>query len=253
MNLCVDIGNTNTVIGVFDSGKLIYRWRVATVRSNTQDDLKSYIYTLFHIDNFNYKKISKVFISSVVPTWNHSWNLFVIEFFNITPIFIKAGIKTGIKIRVDNPTEVGADRIVNSVAAIKHFKKGAIIIDSGTAITVDVISPDKVYMGGAIMPGISISIEALSSKTSKLGRVDVTTPEKALGKNTSDCIISGLYYGFSGMIDRVTEEIIKELNFNPEIIVTGGLGGKLANASKLKMSYIRDLTLEGLDLIAELN
>ncbi len=253
MNFCVDIGNTNTVIGVFNAGKLIHRWRIATVRTHTQDDLKGYIYTLFHIDNFDYKKISKVVISSVVPTWNHSWNLFSLEFFKITPLFIKAGVKTGIKIGVDNPAEVGADRVVNSVAALKYSEKGAIVIDSGTAITVDVVSPDKIYMGGAIMPGVSISVEALSSKTAKLGRVDVTTPEKALGKNTSDCIISGLYYGFSGMIDRVTEEIMKEINFNPELIVTGGLGGKLAKASKLKMTYIRDLTLEGLDIIAELN
>jgi len=250
MNFCVDIGNTNTVIGVFKERKLIYRWRIATISTDTFDDIKSRLYPLLMMENLNLALVKKCIISSVVPMWNHSWERFSAESLGETPIFIGPGIKTGIKIAVDNPREVGADRIVNAVSAIESYPDGAVIVDSGTAITIDIVSPSKTYLGGTIMPGIMIGMDALASRTAKLGRVAIVRPERAVGKNTADSIRSGIYYGFAGMIDRVIEEILKEIDFKAEIISTGGLAHELSTSSKYIKHFEKDLTLKGLDLIA---
>ncbi len=253
MNFCVDMGNTNTVIGVFKNGEIVHRWRIATLRNDTIDDIKSRLLPLFIYEGFKPQEVSTIVVSSVVPMWRHSWERFVCEVFGKEPYFVEPGMKTGVRVAVDNPKEVGADRIVNSVAAIEKYPQGCIVVDSGTAVTIDIVSPDKAYIGGAIMPGITMSLEALASKTAKLSRVYLERPEKTVGKSTVEGIKSGMYYGFVGMIDRVIEESLKELDFSPRIVATGGLAGELTSVSKYIEEYDRDLTLTGLNLIANIN
>lgn len=250
MNFVVDIGNSNTVIGLYKGDVIIKRWRIATERSQTVDDLTSKIHSLMSFSGISTSDISQCVISSVVPTWNHAWERFSIEFLNRPPLFITSEINSGIELSVDNPGEVGADRIANAVAASKKFSQGAFIVDSGTAITLDIITPDRKYIGGAIMPGIIISMDALSKETAKLPRFELTMPEKPIGTNTLEGLKSGVFYGFVGMIDRVIEESLTQIDFKPEIIATGGLAGAIKTGSKYISRFERDLTLEGLNYIA---
>jgi len=253
MNFVVDIGNSNTVIGIFKDGHLKNRWRIATDRNLTIDDISSKIYSLMSISNLTIQEISCVLIGSVVPTWNHSWERFSIEFLKRTPVFLKHSTPCGIIIKTPNPTEVGADRIANAAGAAIQYSQGTIVVDSGTAITLDIINPAKEYIGGAIMPGIMTSMEALSQKTAKLPRFQLDKPEKAIGTTTLNSLQSGVFYGFVGMIDRLVEESLKELDFKPNIISTGGLAGALSTTSKYIEEFDRDLTLKGLNVAANLN
>ncbi len=253
MNFCVDIGNSNTVIGLIADGTILQRWRIETNRNATFDDIKARIWGLLQICGIPRERVKTVIISSVVPLWNHSWERFSRDFFGSEALFVGPGIKTGIRLAVDNPREVGADRIVNAAAAIEQYPQGALVVDSGTAITIDIVTPDKSYIGGAIMPGIMISLEALAARTAKLSRISIEKPPQAIGRNTADGIRTGMLYGFAGMIDRVIEESLKELDFKPAIIATGGLAGDLSEVSKYIERYDRDLTLRGLDLIARRN
>ncbi len=253
MNFVIDIGNSNTVIGVFKNNILLKRWRIATERNLTKDDIASKIHSLITISSLNQKEISSIVIGSVVPTWNHCWERFSIDFLNLDPVFLKHTTISGIKIKTPNPSEVGADRIANAVAAANEYPGGTIVVDLGTAITLDIINPQKEYVGGAIMPGIMASIEALSFKTAKLPRFQLDKPEKAIGTTTLQSLQSGAFYGFIGMIDRLVEESLKELSFSPKIISTGGLAGALSAASKYIEEFNRDLTLKGLNIVANLN
>ncbi len=253
MNFVVDIGNSNTVIGVFKEDVLEKRWRISTDRNLTIDDISSKIHSLMSISNLAIKDISCVVISSVVPTWNHSWERFSIEFLKRNPVFLKYSTLSNITIKTPNPTEVGADRIANAAGAANQHVEGAIVVDSGTAITLDIVNPDREYIGGAIMPGIMSSMEALSTKTAKLPRFQLDKPEKAIGKTTLESLQSGVFFGFVGMIDRLVEESLKELDFSPKIISTGGLAGALSTTSKYIEFFDRDLTLKGLNVIATIN
>jgi type III pantothenate kinase len=253
MNFVVDIGNSNTVIGIYREEVLIRRWRIATDRNQTVDDISSKIHSLMMFSKIDTGDIAFCIISSVVPTWNHVWERFSIEFLDVKPLFLKHTTTSGIKINIDNPQEVGADRIANAVAAASFYKEGSFIIDSGTAITLDIVTPHKEYVGGAIMPGIMISMEAMSLKTAKLPRFELDRPEKAIGRSTLAGLQSGVFFGFVGMIDRVIEESLKEVDFTPKIISTGGLAGALTTASKYISEFDRDLTLKGLNIIASLN
>ena len=169
------------------------------------------------------------------------------------PLFLRYNTKCGISLNISNPSEIGADRIANSVAAAAIYPQGSFIIDSGTAITLDIVTPDKKYIGGAIMPGIMISMEAMSLRTAKLPRFELDRPLHAIGKSTLEGLTSGVFYGFVGMVDRVIEESLKEVDFKPKIIATGGLAGAIASASNYISEFDRDLTLKGLRIIAELN
>lgn len=253
MNFIVDIGNSNTVIGLYKEELLIKRWRIATDRNQTVDDLSSKIHSLMIFSKIEIEDISFCIISSVVPTWNHVWERFAIEFLNIKPLFLKHNTDSGIVLKIDNPSEVGADRIANAAAAAVFFKEGSFIVDSGTAITLDIITPAKEYIGGAIMPGIMIAMEAMSQKTAKLPRFELDRPRHAVGKTTLEGLQSGVFFGFVGMIDRVIEESLKEIDFIPKIIATGGLAGAITTASKYISEFDRDLTLNGLNIIASLN
>jgi type III pantothenate kinase len=253
MNFIVDIGNSNTVIGLYKDDILVKRWRIATDRNLTVDDISSKIHSLMMFSKIEISDIAFCIISSVVPTWNHIWERFAIEFLDVKPLFLKHTTMSGIKINIDNPNEVGADRIANAVAAASLYKEGTFIIDSGTAITLDIVTPQKEYVGGAIMPGIIISMEAMSLKTAKLPRFELDRPEKAIGRSTLAGLQSGVFFGFIGMVDRVIEESLKEVDFKPKIISTGGLAGALTTASKYISEFDRDLTLKGLNIIALLN
>lgn len=253
MNFAVDIGNSNTVIGLFSDDLIIKRWRIASDRNLTVDDISSKIHSLMMFSKIEIKDISFCIISSVVPTWNHVWERFSHEYLDINPLFLKHTTNSGVKINILNPAEAGADRIANAAAAASLNDSGSFIIDSGTAITLDIVTPQKEYIGGAIMPGILASMEAMSLKTAKLPRFELDRPVDVIGKTTLEGLRSGVFYGFVGMIDRVIEESLKEINFKPKIIATGGLAGAISTASKYIEEYDRDLTLKGLNLIANLN
>ncbi len=252
MIFCVDTGNTNTVIGIFKDNKLLFRWRIATNRYLTQDDLTSTIFPLMQIAKISSNEIKKVVVSSVVPVWNYAWERFSTDFFGQRPEFVSNKTNLGITIKTTNPQNIGADRLVNAVAGIEEYKNGVVIVDSGTAITVDVISPKKEYLGGAIMPGVMVSLEALSGKTSKLQRFELVEVKNAIGKTTVEALQSGFLYGFAGMIDRVVEETLSEIDFEPMVISTGGMAGKFCVVSKTIKKYDKDLTLKGLNIIGNL-
>ena len=253
MIFIVDIGNSNTVVGIYKGEDLVKRWRISTDRTLTVDDIAAKLSALMMFDRIEIKDIAQCIISSVVPTWNHAWERFSIEFLNMKPLFLRYNTNCGISLDISNPSEIGADRIANSVAAAAMFPQGSFIIDSGTAITLDIVTPDKKYIGGAIMPGIMISMEAMSLRTAKLPRFELDRPQHAIGKSTLEGLRSGVFYGFVGMVDRVIEESLKEVSFKPKIIATGGLAGAIASASNYISEFDRDLTLKGLRIIAELN
>ncbi len=251
MKLCVDIGNTNTVIGIYRDDDQVARWRIASDRHITHHDLVATFHSLLAAYRIQRDQLCHVVISSVVPTWNHSWTRFSKEYLSVEPHFVDWQTDTGIVLAVDNPKQVGSDRIVNAAAAYAKAPGGALVVDSGTAVTVDVVSPSAEYLGGTIMPGIMISLEALSEKTALLPRVMLETPDSAIGRNTTSSLQSGVYFGFVGMIDRVIAEIKKEIPFEPTIVTTGGLAGHLAEVSEYTHEYERDLTLLGLNLIGK--
>ena len=251
MKLCVDIGNSNTVIGIYRNNEQIARWRILTDRHITHHNLMATFHSLLSAHNISKEAVCCVVISSVVPTWNHSWTRLSKEYLSVEPSFIHYATDYGITLSVNQPQQVGADRIVNAVAAYHEAPEGALIIDSGTAITVDVVTPNAEYIGGAIMPGILISLEALVDRTAQLPRVMLDTPAHAIGTTTEESLKSGIFFGFVGMIDKVINEIIKEISFSPTIIATGGLAGHFTEASEYIQRYERDLTLTGLSIIGQ--
>lgn len=253
MILVIDIGNTNTVIALYDGNDAVKKWRVLTDRTLTADDVSSKMLPLIMFSGTDVKKIDFCIISSVIPAWIPAWEKFVSDCIGIKPLVLRYDTKSGISLKIDNPAELGADRIADSAAAAAIYPEGAFVIDAGTAITLDIVNPRKEYIGGCIMPGIMVSIDALSQRTAQLPRFALTRPEHAIGKNTLGHLRSGFFYGFVGMVDRVIEESLKEVDFTPKIVATGGLAEAIASASKYITGYDADLTLTGLRIIAELN
>lgn len=255
MLLVIDVGNTNTVIGVYDGDDLRESWRIRTVRDNTADEFNILARALFADKGISLGAIDQVVISSVVPSSVGILNGFCQRYLSLSPVWIQpASVKRLMPILYSNPNEVGADRIVNAVAAYAKYKCAMIIIDFGTATTFDVITAKGEYLGGAIAPGVMISSEALFRRASRLPRVEIfTAPENIIGRDTIESMQSGIIYGNAAMVDGMVTRMAKELKEKVTIIATGGLAPLIAGISQTIESVDQSLTLDGLRLIARAN
>ncbi|MDC3065380.1 type III pantothenate kinase [Acidimicrobiaceae bacterium] len=250
--IAVDIGNTETTVGIgskdnWDS------YRFTTRDTNTPDELLALFNSTFQIKSEVKKDIEGAIICSVVPQATNSFSEAVSKYLNLEPIIVGPGIKTGLKVNIDNPKELGPDRIANSVAGYLITESDTVVIDLGTATTFDVVSKNKEYLGGSIAPGIKISLDALTLKTASLKSVELDIPNKVIGKNTYEAIQSGLIMGHASMIDSMVEKIILEIDIEPKIILTGGLSKVVQPILNVNVEYIENLTLVGLEEIFKLN
>jgi type III pantothenate kinase len=253
MLLAIDIGNTNVVIGVFDREELVANWRVGTNTQITSDEYAMIFKDLFGFAGLEFGRISGVIISTVVPPILPVMVEMSKKYFRIAPMLVKHGIKTGIRIRYENPKELGADRIVNAAAAYAFYGGPLIIVDFGTATTFCAVTRDGEYLGGAIAPGIKISAEALFQRASKLPRVELTKPGAVIGGDTITAMQAGIIYGYAGLVDGIVERMKKELSPEAKVIATGGLA-ELVSAETRAIQEVRpQLTLEGLRLLFDLN
>jgi type III pantothenate kinase len=248
-----DVGNTNTVLGVYKNDELTHHWRIETHRNRTEDEYGMVIKSLFDYDNLSFSEIDGIIISSVVPPIMDALERMCIRYFDIKPLVVGPGVKTGLDIKYDNPKEVGADRIVNAVAAIHEYGYPSIIVDFGTATTYCYVNEEKQYLGGAIAPGIGISTEALYTRASKLPRIEIVRPEGVVGKNTISAMQSGILYGYVGQVEGIVNRMKKESKKAPIVIATGGLAGLISEESSVIDIVDPFLTLKGLQLIYKRN
>jgi type III pantothenate kinase len=265
MLLVLDVGNTNTVLGVFDpestnnsapnsqQNGLVANWRVATVATQTVDEYGVLFRNLFSMDHLEVKNIRGIVISSVVPPLDSTLRQVCEKYFGVRPLFIEPGVKTGMPVHYDNPAEVGADRIVNSVAAFEKHGGPCVVVDFGTATTFDCVSSKGEYLGGVISPGLGISADALFERTARLPRVDIRKPARVIGSTTVGSLQSGLYYGYLGLVDGILALLLNELGPETTVVATGGLASLIGTGSKY-IKHVDDLlTLKGLRIIWQRN
>lgn len=253
MLLALDAGNTNITIGVFEGLTLTTHWRLRTIHEQTADEWGILMRNLFALSSLDLAQVDGIIIASVVPSLDATLAAMARRYFQTDPFFITPDTDLGIKVLYDNPREVGADRVVNGVAAFYKYGGPCVVVDLGTTINFDVVSANAEYLGGMICPGIGMSIGGLFARTAKLPMVDFREPARLIGKNTINSIQSGLYYGFAGLIDGILERTIAELGPQTRTIATGGQAALIVPASKYVKEINDDLTLEGLQIIWERN
>jgi len=253
MLLAIDIGNTNIVLGLFRERELLHHWRVGTRRDGTADEYGILLKNLFEVVGIHPSAVSGVIIASVVPPLQPVFEELTNAHFRVAPVVVGPGIRTGMPILYDNPHEVGADRIVNAVAAYETYGGPAIVVDFGTATTFDAISAKGEYLGGVIAPGIGISAEALFERAAKLPRVEIVRPKAVIGKNTVGSMQSGLFYGYLGLVDGIVRRMVQEMEREPAVIGTGGLAHLILAESETVQHIDAFLTLKGLQIVYDRN
>ena len=258
MLLALDVGNTNTVLGLYRmedgrTGEMAAHWRVTTHRAQTADEYGVLFVNLFTMSGLSVDQVKHIIISSVVPPVESTLRRVCERYFHIQPIFVEPGIRTGMPVLVDNPAELGADRLVNAIAAFERYGGPCIVVDFGTATTFDAISAKGEYLGGAISPGLGISADALFTRAARLGRVDVKRPAKVIGTNTVTHLQSGLYYGYIGLVDGILDRMIAELGAEVKVVATGGLARQISEDSHFITTIDDMLTLDGLKIVFERN
>ena len=254
MLCCIDIGNTNIVLGVIDKDEILYHWRLRTERDITSDELGILIDNLFQSVGVKLEQIKDAIVSCVVPPLLNTIKEFSTRYFGITPMIVDTGLQTGMPIQYDNPKEVGADRIVNAVGAYEHYRTALVVVDFGTATTFDCISREGSYVGGAIAPGVMISCEALFQKASKLPRVEIfARPKTVIARDTISSMNAGIIYGYAGLVDGIVNRIKKECEEEVTVIATGGLAPLISDVSETIDHVEEFLTLQGLMTVFKKN
>jgi len=251
--LAIDVGNTHTVVGVYEGDRLVRHWRVLSDPGRTSDEYGVLLWNLYRASELPIPKKSAIIVCSVVPPMTTVVEDLCRDYFHAEPLVVGPGVKTGMPILYDNPKEVGADRIVNAVAAFERFRKGCIVVDFGTATTFDCVSAKGEYLGGVITPGLGISLDALVTRTAKLPRVELVRPPKVVGKNTVHAIQAGIVYGYVSLVDGLVARIRDEIGAEARVIATGGFAAMLAPESTTIEAFDEFLTLEGLRLIHRRN
>ena len=253
MLLAIDIGNTNIVIGCMKDDEIVFKARIATERQRTSDQYGVEIKNMIEAFGVNLKDIDDCIISSVVPPVFNSVRTGVLKIIGKQPMVVSPGLKTGLNIHVDVPSQVGSDRIVIAVAALAEYEAPLILMDLGTATTIEVVEPDNRYVGGIIFPGVMVSLDALTSRAAQLPGISLDKPKAVIGKNTIDCMRSGMMHGTAAMIDGIIERIEEELGHKATIVATGGLARFITPLCKREIILERDLLLKGLNIIYKKN